>query len=92
MILKNIITDTIKTTCRNFNSFNFQQFSIFMNENIEYLQVLVVQRRFCQLQINFPVAASLCIYKLKIKAKLREKTLARWEMSIYHVPTVISEA
>ena len=25
-------------TCRNFNSFNFQQFSIFMSDIIEYLQ------------------------------------------------------
>ena len=30
---------------------------VFMNDNIEYLQVLVVQKRFCQLQINFPVIA-----------------------------------
>ena len=62
MISENIITDTVKRTCRNFNSFNFQQFIVFMNDNTEYLQVLVVQRRFCQLQIM----ASLYIYKLKI--------------------------
>ena len=49
---------------------------VFMNDNIEYLQVLVVQRRFCQLQINFPVMAFLYIYKLKINAKLQGRTLA----------------
>ena len=32
--------------------------------------------------------ASLYIYKLKINAKLQEKTFARWDMSIHHVPTV----
>ena len=37
------------------NSFNFQIFSVFLNENIEYLKVLVVQRRLCQLQINSTV-------------------------------------
>ena len=37
------------------NSFNFQIFSGFLNENIEYLKVLVVQRRLCQLQINSTV-------------------------------------
>ena len=78
MISENIITDTIKRTCRNFNSFNFHhQFSIFMNDNTEYLQVLVVQSRFRQLQINSPVMASLYIYKLKINAKLQEKALAK---------------
>ena len=77
MISENIITDTVKRTCKNFNSFNFQQFSIFMNDNIEYLQVLVVQRRFCQVQINSRVMVSLYIYKLKINAKLPKKTLAR---------------
>ena len=81
-----IITDIVKRTCRNLNSFNFQQFSIFMNDNIEYLQVLVIERRFCQLQINFP--SNFPIYKLKINVKLQEKTLARWDLSIYHVPTV----
>ena len=76
----NIITNTVKRTCRNFNSFDFQQFSIFMNGNIEYLeylQVLVVQRRFCQLQINSPVMASLYIYKLKVNAKLQEKNYSK---------------
>ena len=67
MISENIITDSVKKTCRIFNSFNFQQFSIFMNFH-EYLQVLVVQRRFCQLQINFPVMASLFICKIARKA------------------------
>ena len=70
MIFKNIITDTVKRTCRNLNSFNFQQFSIFMNDNTEYLQVLVIQKRFCQLQINSLVMASLYINELKINAKL----------------------
>ena len=28
------------------------------------------------------------VHKLKINAKLQEKTLARWDMSIHHVPTV----
>ena len=70
MIFKNIITDTVKRTCRNLNSFNFQQFSIFMNDNTEYLQVLVIQKRFCQLQINSLVIASLYINELKINAKL----------------------
>ena len=88
MISENIITDTVKRTCRNFNSFIFQQFLIFRNDNNEYLQVLVARRRFCQLQIDFPLMASLYIYKLKIKAKLQEKTLARWGMSIHHVSTV----
>ena len=67
MISENIITDSVKKTCRIFNSFNFQQFSIFMNFH-EYLQVLVIQRRFCQLQINFPVMASLFICKIARKA------------------------
>ena len=89
MISENSITDIVKRTCRNFNSFNFQQFSIFMNEDIEYLQVLVAQRRFCQLQINSPVMASLYIYNLKINAILQEKILAKWDMSIHYVPTVI---
>ena len=75
MIRENIITDTVKRTRRNSNSFNFQQFSIFMNDNIEYPQVLVVQRRFCQLQVNSPVMASL--YIAKCNAKLQEKALAR---------------
>ena len=88
MISENIITDIVKRTCRNLNSFNFQQFSIFLNDNIEYHQVLVAQRRFCQLQINSPAMASLYIHKIKINAKLQEKTLARRNMSIYHVPTV----
>ena len=57
-----------------------------MNDNIEYLQVLVVQRRFCQLE--FPVMASLYIYKMKINAKLQEKTLARRDLPMHHVPTV----
>ena len=70
MIFENIITDTVKRTCRNLNSFNFQQFSIFMNDNTEYLQVLVIQKRFCQLQINSLVIASLYINELKINAKL----------------------
>ena len=65
-----------------------QQFSIFMNDNIEYLQVLVVPRRICQQQINFRVTTSLYIWKLKINAKLQEKALMRWDMSIHHVPTV----
>ena len=55
---------------------------------IEYLQVLAVQRRFCQLQIGSPVIAFLYIYKLKMNAKLQEKSLARWDISINHVPTV----
>ena len=70
MIFENIITDTVKRTCRNLNSFNFQQFSIFTNDNPEYLQVLVIQKRFCQLQINSLVMASLYINELKINAKL----------------------
>ena len=70
MIFENIITATVKRTCRNLNSFNFQQFSIFMNDNTEYLQVLVIQKRFCQLQINSLVMASLYINELKINAKL----------------------
>ena len=32
--------------------------------------------------------ASMYIYKLKINAKLQEKTRAWWDMSIHHVPTV----
>ena len=31
---------------------------------------------------------SLYIYKLEINAKLQEKTRARWDMSIHHVPAV----
>ena len=90
MISENIITGTVKRTCRIFNSFNLQQLSILINSSIEYLQLLVVKRRFCQLQINSPVMASLYIYNLKINAKLQEKTLARWDMSIHHLPTVSS--
>ena len=55
---------------------------ICMNNNIEYLQVFVFQRRLCELQINSSVVASLYIYKLKINAKLQENTLARWGISI----------
>ena len=45
MILENIITDTVKKTK-----------SRKMNEgNIDYPQVLVIQRRFCQLQTNSPI-------------------------------------
>ena len=47
MISENIITDTVKRTCKNINSFKFLQFLIFMYDNIDYIQVLVVQRRFC---------------------------------------------
>ena len=69
MIL-DIIIDTVKRTYRNLNSFNFQRFSVFMNGNIEYLQVLVVQRRFYQLLFyKFPSMASLYIYQSK-NAKL----------------------
>ena len=88
MISEKVVTGTVERTCRNFNSFNFQQFSTFVNDNSEYLKVLVVQRRFCQLQINSPVMVSLYIYKLKINAKFQEKTLANWDMSIHHVLTV----
>ena len=87
-ISEDIITDTVKRTSSTFNSFNFHQFSILMNGNVAYLQVFAVQRRFCQLQINSPVIAFLYIYKLKINAKLQEKTLARWDLSIHHVLTV----
>ena len=54
-----------KDLAKNVNSFQFLQFLIFVYDNIEYIQVLVVQRRFCKLQINSPVMASLNIYKLK---------------------------
>ena len=50
-------------------------------DNIEYLQVLVVQGRFCQLKTNFPVIVSLYIYKLKTNTKLQEKTLARRDVN-----------
>ena len=30
MVSENIITDTVKITCKNFNSLKFQQLSIFM--------------------------------------------------------------
>ena len=60
-----------------------------MNENnIEYLQALILQRRFCQLQADSPIMASLYIYNCKINPKLQEKTLSMWDMSIHHVPTV----
>ena len=55
----------------------FSTFFQIMNDNIEYLQVLVVQRRFCQIQLNSPVMVSLYICKLKINVKLQEKTIAR---------------
>ena len=35
-----------------------------------------------------PVMATSYIYKLKIKAQLREKVLVKWDMLIHHVPTV----
>ena len=70
MISENNITNTVKRSCRNFNSFNFHQFSIFINDNIQYLQALVVQKRFCHLQINSPVMASLYICKLNMNVKL----------------------
>ena len=37
------------STVLNFQNFNFQQFSMFMNDNTEYIQVFVHQKRFCQL-------------------------------------------
>ena len=77
MTSENIIIDTVKRTYRNFTSFNVQPFSFFMNDNIEYLQALVIQRRFCQLEMNSPLMASLRIYDLKTNAKLQEKTLGR---------------
>ena len=77
MTSEDINIDTVERTCRTFNAFNSQQFSIFKNGNIEYLQVLVAQRGFCQLEINSLLMAFLFIYKLKINAKLKEKTLAR---------------
>ena len=36
MKLHIIITDTAKIICRNLNSFNLQQLSIFVNDNIEF--------------------------------------------------------
>ena len=51
-ISEDIITNTAKRTCRNTDSFNFQQLLIFLNDNIEYLQVLVVQTRFCHFKTN----------------------------------------
>ena len=83
-----VLQTIVKRTRKSFNSFNFQQFSSFINDNIEYYQGLFVRRRFCQLQINFTEMASMYIYKLKIHAKLQEKTLARWHMSTHQVPTV----
>ena len=77
VISENITAGTVKRTCRIFNSFNLQQLSVLINDNIEYLLLLVIQRRFCQLQINPPVMASLYIYNLKINAKSQGKTLAR---------------
>ena len=60
MILENIATDTVKKELAEISSFNFQQFSVFINDNVEYLQVLILypKRGFCQLQINSPVMAS----------------------------------
>ena len=71
--------------CAITNAYHFPFCSVI--DNIECLQVLVVQRRSCQLQINSPVMASLNIYKLKIKAKLQEKTPAKRDISIQHLPT-----
>ena len=51
-ISEDIITNTVKRTCRNTNRFNFHQFLIFTNDNIEYLQVLVVQKRFCHFKTD----------------------------------------
>ena len=48
-ISEDIITNTVKRTYRNTN---FQQLLIFINDNIEYLQVLVVQTRFCHFKTN----------------------------------------
>ena len=80
--------DTVKWTCRKFNSFKFQLFSIFMNDDIECLEVLIVQTRFCHLQKNSPVMVFLHINKSKINPKLQEKALARWDLLIYHVSTI----
>ena len=57
-----------------------------MNDSIEYLQVLVVQRRLCQQQINSPAMASMHMYKLKIN---QEKTV-RMRHSIHHVPSCVN--
>ena len=46
-ISENLI-DTVRRTCRSFNSFNSQQFLIFLNHSTEYLHVVVV----CMLKIN----------------------------------------
>ena len=51
-----------------------------MYVNIEYTQVLVVQRRFCQLQINSPVMASLYIYKLKVENKSKIARKDWWQV------------
>ena len=87
MISENIITDTVKRAFKKLLEdcvlrsqekwSKYQQFSIFMDDNTEYLQVLVVQRRFCQLQTNSLVMAPLYIYKLKINVP-----------TMYHAPTV----
>ena len=77
MILENIVIEKVKRTCRNLNSFNFQQFLIFMKRQYCMPSGLSQQRRFCQLQINSPVMAFLYIHKLKINAKLQEKSLVR---------------
>ena len=47
------------------------------SNSFQFSLVLVFQRRFCQLQINLPLMASLYIHNLKINAKLQERTLAR---------------
>ena len=84
---ENIITETVKRTCRNFNSFNFHQFSIFMNDHW-ISSGLSRPKKIHSTTNRFPVIASLYIYKLKMNAKLQEKSLARWDISINHVPTV----
>ena len=85
MISENIIIDTVKRTFKKLQEdcllrsqvkqSNYQQFLIFMNDNIEYLQALVVQRRFCQLQTNSPVMAK-CKTGRKDSCKVRHVSIS----------------
>ena len=75
MIPENIVTNAIKKDFKELlkdlyyevkeNKVSTNSFQFEWQYNTEYLQVLVVHGRFCQLQTNSPVMASLCILQTK---------------------------
>ena len=72
---------------------NFQRFQLSAVFNFQEWQYWISSgpsrpKRIPSTRNKFPVNGFLFIYKLKINAKLKEKTLARWDMPPHHVATV----